>query len=142
MELIKITTSLLVELNYWAILSASIAMFIFGMLWYGPIFGKQWMKYTGLVMESGQNPFQKKMMPAYLLTFVGNFVEATFLLFFTFLVATQFWHMALMLWLGFMVFSAMGPVLWEKKSWGLFFLNSLYRLGSLLVGGFILALFF
>ncbi|PIT92527.1 MAG: hypothetical protein COU08_01975 [Candidatus Harrisonbacteria bacterium CG10_big_fil_rev_8_21_14_0_10_42_17] len=142
MELIKITIDLLLQLNYVAVLVATIVMFVVGFLWYGPIFGRLWMKYMGINPEEAKNISQKEMIPAYVVNFVGNFVEVTFLLFFTFLAATQFWHMALMLWIGFMLFNEMGAVFWMKKPWGFFFINSGYRLVSLLIAGFVLGLFF
>ncbi len=37
---------MLAELNYVAILVAMLIAFILGWLWYGPIFGKPWMKLT------------------------------------------------------------------------------------------------
>jgi len=37
---------------YIPILIATIASFIFGFLWYGPLFGKQWMNLMGFTKKS------------------------------------------------------------------------------------------
>ena len=34
-------------LNWWAILTATVAAFVLGWLWYGPLFGQAWLKAIG-----------------------------------------------------------------------------------------------
>lgn len=41
-----------VTLNHFAIIVATISAFILGGLWYGPLFGKAWMKENGFTPES------------------------------------------------------------------------------------------
>jgi hypothetical protein len=36
------------EINYLAILASGIIMMVLGYLWYGPLFGKPWMKLAGI----------------------------------------------------------------------------------------------
>lgn len=141
MELIKITAKLLAQLDYVPILVASLVVFVFGFLWYGPFFGKQWMKYIGVTESEAKKVSQKKMIPAYLVTFIGNFITVTFLMFLSFVAGTTFWHMALLIWVGFIVFDEMGAVFWMKKPWGFFGINAGYRILMLLLAGYILSLF-
>jgi len=37
----------MIEVNYLAVFIATIASFVFGWLWYGPLFGKAWMRMMG-----------------------------------------------------------------------------------------------
>ena len=39
-------------LNIWAVLGSMVASIVFGFLWYGPLFGKPWMRLSGIVMPS------------------------------------------------------------------------------------------
>jgi len=142
MELIIVTFKLLATLNYLAVLVAAIVAFALGFVWYGPAFGKKWAGYSGISLEAMKSIPKDKMIKTYVLSFVGVFVEVTFLLFFTLLMATQFWHTALMVWFAFLLFSAMGPVFWENKPWGLFLINTSYSLVKLLLAGIVLSFFF
>lgn len=142
MELITITVQLLAQLNFVAVLAAAVAAFVLGFLWYGPVFGKIWMKYMGISHEDAKKVSQKKMIPGYIATFITVFVESMFLLFFTLLLQTAFWHAALMIWVGFIVFQMTGIVFWEGRPWGLFVINAGYRLANLLLIGFVLSFFF
>ena len=42
-------------INWFAILSATLVGFVVGFLWYGPLFGKVWMKEAGLSEEDVKN---------------------------------------------------------------------------------------
>lgn len=142
MELIRITFLLLLQLNYVAVVVAAIAAFVLGFLWYGPIFGKKWMKYSGISAESMKKVSQKDMIGPYAVTFLTAFIETTFLLFFALILQTQLWHAAVLIWFGFILFNSMGIVFWDNKPWGLYFINVGYRLVNLLVMGFVLSFFY
>lgn len=45
----------LTYVNWWAIIAATAATMALGALWYGPLFGKQWMKLEGLTKEDTDN---------------------------------------------------------------------------------------
>jgi hypothetical protein len=38
-------------INHWAVIVAAISMFVLGGLWYGPLFGNQWMQANGFSEE-------------------------------------------------------------------------------------------
>lgn len=42
------------QINYLAVLAAAVSAFVLGGLWYGPLFGKAWMKAAGATPESMQ----------------------------------------------------------------------------------------
>lgn len=39
------------NINFWAVLVATLSTFVVGWLWYGPLFGETWMNATGLSEE-------------------------------------------------------------------------------------------
>ena len=140
----------MVDVNYFAILACAAAAIIIGFTWYGPLFGKPWMKMTGMdnlppeVMEKGKK--QMPMMAA--IQFVGalimGFVLSHSLVFAsTYLgesgvsagLQTGFWN-----WLGFVAPVTIGMVLWEGKPWKLWAIVAGNWLVTLLVMGVILAL--
>ena len=126
-----------VDVNLLSVLVAAVAAMVVGFLWYGPLFGKAWMRLSGV------RPQKKSMMSGMLLGFLGALVLAFVLAAVIGLagadtmgagVAVAFW-----LWLGFSATHALGTVAWEGKSWSLFWLNALGGLVSLVIQGAILA---
>jgi hypothetical protein len=139
----------MVEINYLAVVVAAVASMVIGGLWYGPLFGRQWMAFMGYTPEQCASPEMKAAAKkSYAIMFVGSLVMAYVLAFSIALadIALQtsglssglmggFWN-----WLGFVAPVLLGAVLWERKPWKLFFLNAAYYLVTLLVMGVILAL--
>jgi hypothetical protein len=63
------------DLNWLAVLVAIVANMIVGALWYGPLFGKQWMKEEGLTMgdiEGGNmaGPYGVAVLNSFLMAFI------------------------------------------------------------------------
>ncbi len=134
-----------VPINYVAVVVAAIASMILGFLWYGPLFGKQWMKLSGVTMPKNGPP--PGMWKNYLLALIGSLVMA-FVLTHSLVFAGAYLgvtgvsaglHAGFWNWLGFIAPVTLGSVLWEGKSWKLWCLNNAYQLISLLVMGVILA---
>ena len=134
--------------NIWAVIVAAIVMFVIGGIWYGPVFGKQWMKLVGKSQADIDAAKMSGMGKSYVLMFVGSFIMC-FVLAGSIVNAVHFrlpqlggvgWgiHMAFWTWLGFVAPVTLGSVLWENKSWKLWFLNNGYYLLSLLVAGLII----
>jgi hypothetical protein len=135
------------DVNYLAVLVAAIISMVLGFLWYGPIFGKKWialMNFTPASMEAAK---AKGMAKSYALMVLGSLLMAYILshnlVFGSSYLGTEgvvaglnvgFWN-----WLGFVVPVTMGSVLWEGKSWKLWWLNVGYYLVSMLLMGIILA---
>lgn len=138
-----------VPVNYLAILAAAVSAMVLGSIWYGPLFGKQWIAMMQMTPEQiAKGKADKKgMMRSYGLMFIGALVMAH-VLSYTLVFASDytatfgitaglmagFWN-----WLGFVVPVTLGKVLWEGKSWKHWMLDSGYYLVDLCVMGVILA---
>ncbi|MDO8593926.1 MAG: DUF1761 domain-containing protein [bacterium] len=136
-----------VTINYLAVLLCAIASMVLGSLWYGPLFGKQWVALAGITPEQMERGKRAGMWNLYALALIGALVMAHVLAFslafassyfnatgvFVGLMA-GFWN-----WLGFIAPVTLGSVLWEGKSWKLWILNNAYQLVLLLIMGVILA---
>jgi hypothetical protein len=111
------------QLNYIAILIATIAQFIFGAIWYTPMFGKLW----GKIHEFDKVPAdkQKEMMKnmwkpllvQLIVTFITSFVFA--LLLKGFPVEWNVYGLAFFFWLGFIFPTQVAAVLFggTKPEW-------------------------
>lgn len=129
-----------IPINYLAILACGVMALALGSLWYGPLFGKPWMKMMGIQKpEKLDSKMKQMMMKNYSLTFIAALVTAyTLAHALTFGNAylnmsgigaglqCAFWY-----WLGFVVPVALGGALWDGKPWKLFFINAGYWLVSL-----------
>ena len=136
-----------VPINYLAVIVAAFANMVLGALWYGPLFGEAWktmmafspeklaaMKAKGMAMSYGLMAIGSILMAwvlAHAIIFAGAFLEMGGLS--TGLMA------GFMNWLGFVVPVTVGAVLWEGRSWKLWWLNASYSLVGFLIMGAILS---
>ncbi|MFZ0430900.1 MAG: DUF1761 domain-containing protein [Acidobacteriota bacterium] len=69
------------SINYVAVIVAAVSSFVLGGLWYAPfLFGKAWMKETGLTEEQlGARSLVLVFGLSFVLSLVGSFVFAMFL---------------------------------------------------------------
>ena len=118
------------HINYSAIAAAVVASFVFGFLWYGPLFGKQWAQLMGKKMEDCKD--KKPEGSALLLTLLGTTLT-TFVLAYILQNIKPYCNFgaALFIWLGFYIPLLLGSVTWEGRPWKLFFLNAVYYLLNL-----------
>lgn len=135
-----------IPLNYLAIVAAALAHMVVGMLWYGPLFGRQWKAYMGLTdgsmksmpltaMQAVAGGAVMALLMAYVLAHLLVFVSAFFKISGVMAgLQVGFWN-----WLGFAVPLTAGSFLWEGKPWKLWILNASQYLVSLLAMGVILA---
>ena len=138
----------MVPVNYLAVLACAVLSMIIGSIWYGPLFGKPWMKLMGMTKESMKGFKSSDMARLYGIQLLGSLVMA-FVLSHTIVFAmsyldtsgvsaglqTGFWN-----WLGFVAPVTLTSVLWEGKSWNLWLLNNAYYLVLLSSMGIVLAL--
>jgi hypothetical protein len=134
-----------IPINYVAVVVAALATMAIGTLWYGPLFGKPWMRMTGLSKEGMKNMKMTvfgamigglitSLLMSYVLAHVivfGSEYTQTFGLMGG--VTAAFWC-----WLGFAVPLSGAGYLWEGKPWKLWVLNAAYYLVSFLAMGAIL----
>ncbi|OHB00277.1 MAG: hypothetical protein A3E93_01235 [Candidatus Zambryskibacteria bacterium RIFCSPHIGHO2_12_FULL_43_12b] len=132
------------SINYIAILVAGIAPLVIGSLWYGPIFGKIWIKEAGFTPEMMAQGKEKGMKKSYAITFIFSLVSAYALYYLMSVqsVATisSAITLASLIWLGFQLPIHLSTVLWDTKSFKLFVIYSLHSLVALWVTGIILVL--
>ncbi len=133
------------SINMFAVLASTFVAFIIGGLWYGPLFGKPWLKLLGWSQEKIDGMKKKGGMgKAYAMQFVNSFVMAYVLAHVLEFAKTDSLVMGLQgafwCWLGFIATTFMGKVLWEGKPWKLYFIDTGHYLVNLLVMGAILAL--
>jgi len=137
-----------VLINYWAVLLCAIVGIVIGSLWYGPLFGKQWMRIVGIKKPDEITPAIKRMMmKSYAITAVTTFIMAYVLahvLYYTSSVTRMAGvdagvQVALWSWFGFVVPATLGSVLWEDRPWKYWFITAGYYLVTLIVMGVILS---
>lgn len=137
-----------IPINYWAVIVAAIVNFILGYLWFGPVFGKAWMKASGMQKPAVIDEAMKKsMMRGYAGTFVGSLLMSYALSHFILFAAaymggslmmsgliTAFW-----MWVGFILPVTVGVVFWDNKSWKYWTVTYTYYLVGLLAMAAILS---
>jgi len=127
------------DVNWWAILVATLINMVIGTLWYSPVlFGKPWMKLVGRKMEDMGNP-----NVAYSITTVSALVQ-------TFILANIVRDMSitsplqgallgLLVWLAFAAATTISDTLFANRPWKLWVLNTGYYLAVLIINGALLA---
>ncbi len=127
-------------ISYWGVLVAAVASFIIGAIWYTLLFGKTWVKLSGVEMGKGKSPamlyiinFVATLIIAWVLAHTikysgaGTSVDALMVGFFT--------------WLGYFALATLlGSILWEGKPFKLYLINAGYWLVNIEVMSLILAL--
>lgn len=134
--------------NFWAILISMILSVVIGFIWYGPLFGKQWMELAGIKMPE-EKPGMSVMKKPILLSLIGAFFMS-FALSFSIAFHDAFYSVsgympalaiAFMLWLGFIVPVYFNFAGWEGKPWKLFCINVSYWLVFLLLSASVIVAF-
>ena len=136
-----------VPINYVAVILAAVANMVMGFLWFGPIFGKQWIKMMGITPQQIEEAKKKGMTQSYIIAFVGSFITAWVLAELAVFVESYLLIGAVAAglkagflgWLGFTLLPLLNSVAWEGKSWNLWFLNASYYLVALMVMGAIVS---
>lgn len=135
------------HINMAAVAVAVVANFFLGFLWYTPLFGKAWAKELGFDMSV--KPPAGAMAKGLIIMVIGNFLMA-----YVFAHNQMAWSYvpgasemsavenimsaAIFTWIGFYLPSDLSRVAWEKASWKLFAINTVYHFLTLLVAATIL----
>jgi hypothetical protein len=135
-----------IVINYWAVAACMVSSVIIGFAWYGPLFGKPWMKLSGISMPDKKPSFFVMLKPI-VISLLGALLMSLILghwLVFSAVVLGvtgiegglqgAFW-----LWLGLTVPVSVSVVAWEGKPWKLFLIHSGYWLALLSVMSLILS---
>ncbi len=121
--------------SYAAIAAAMAASIVLGMLWYGPFFGKMWMKLVGMSEADMKKAKEKGMGKTYAIMVLATLVMTTVLCIvlqaFGAETAKEAGKVGFWVWLGFVATTTVDGVLWKNEPWKLWVLNNAYRLISL-----------
>jgi len=124
------------EVNYLAVLVAAVASFLLGWFWYGPLFGKPWMKLMNFdknSMKSMKLSPVTAMILGFLTYLIIAYVLAGFISILNAATIVEGMKIAFWIWLGFIATTTLGSFLWEGKSIKLYLLNNAYNLLNILV---------
>ncbi len=135
-------------INFGAVVASMVLSVALGFLWYGPVFGKQWMKLSGIQMPDGK-PSISVMIKPIILSLVGSFLMSSVLSFSLVFHNTYYGttgiltciSFAFVLWLGFIAPAYLNLTGWEGKPWKLFFINAGYWLVFLLISAMLISFF-
>jgi hypothetical protein len=135
------------QISFVAVVVATIANFFFGFLWYTPLFGKVWARE--LKFDMSGTPKKGEMARGLIFSLIGNFLLA-----FVLAHNNAAWGFvpemkdsssvstiatsAIFTWLGFFLPVDLNRVSWERASWKLFAINTVYHLLSLVIAAAIL----
>ena len=132
-----------VTINYLAVLVAAIASMVIGFLWYGPLFGKQWIQFMDFDKKKINEAKKKGMGKIYALAFltalIMSYVLAHFVDYVEAMTIADGAVLGFWLWIGFFATTQIGSVLWEGKPVKLYLINTLHYLVALAVMAVILA---
>ena len=129
----------MIQVNWTAVILAAVGAMIVGSVWYGPLFGKSWMKLVGISKEDTN---KKEIPKLYSIMFLGAIVEAY--------VLSHFIHYAgaigpllgaktgLWAWLGFVATTMIGNYMFAKRPMKLYLIDAGYALVNLVVMGAII----
>ena len=113
---------MLTNINWWLVLAVSVLQIFIGSIWYGPIFGKFWMKLMGSAHMSKEEikKAQKEMMPMYVIQFLMSFIMNIAIyvavkISSDGMLLTDIWA-AIVLWIGFVLPIQVGEVIWSNLS--------------------------
>lgn len=130
------------EIDFLAVLGATLAAFVVGALWYGPLFGKQWkmlMGFSDESMKSMKMTFAKAMSGGFVATLVLVFVLANFLNTLPVLTVGTALTLGFWVWIGFVATIMTNMVWYENRPWKLYLINASHYLVAILVASAVLA---
>ncbi len=124
---------ILTDINFLAVVLATIANIVLGMFWYSPsILGTIWAKAHNFSM-----PILNPAPVSYFLSIGVSFITALFLAFFiNWLNITTVWEgikLAIYLWIGFIATTHFSGVIWARKSYLAYLIDSAFQLVSLVI---------
>ena len=132
-----------VAVNYWIVLVAAVAGMVIGFLWFGPLFGKQYMALMNFDKKKMQEAKKKGMGKTYALAYLTSLVMAYVLAYFVSYAGAKTIAdgaaLGFLVWIGFFATTQLGMVLWEGKPVKLYVITTLHYLVTLAVMAAILA---
>lgn len=133
------------EINYIAIIVASVLAMAIGAIWYGPLFGNKWMDIIGISPEDKQKreEMQKGAAKLYFVQFLLTLFQVWVLAYY--IAGWEEAHgvvNALWIWAAFLIPTVAGTAMWNNDSskiaWARFLIQGGYQLVIFIVFGVIL----
>lgn len=127
---------MILNVDLFAVLGATVAAFAVGALWYGPLFGARWkmlMGYTDERMKAMKMTPLQAMGGGFVGTLVMVFILSMFLPVPPALTIGTALTRAFLIWLGFIATVQLNSVWYEERSIKLYVLNAAHSLVALLV---------
>jgi hypothetical protein len=117
-----------VDVNWLAVLAASVVGFAVGGLWYGPLFGQAWMRSIGMDPQVAKNSSKKGLRQIFTITFILQWIMAYCLAMFIgnmpgALEGALYGFLAGLPWVGFAIVI---NALYEQKSLSYMLINGSY----------------
>ncbi len=133
-----------IDVNWLAIVVATVSNMVLGMLWYGPLLGKRWMKAMGMDPNMMMDKAKRKegnraMMLMVPLAFLTAYVMAHFVDYTGSVTIKDGAQCGFWLWLGFQLPLILQGRIFENKKMELIYINGSYQLAALMLQGAILA---
>jgi len=128
------------SVNWLAVLVTGLGYMVIGGLWYGPLFQKPWMRLANVNEADAKAGAGKAYVMMFIVALVSVFVLAMFV---NAIGADTFGEgmlVGLLIWVGFVGTVLLNGVIFEKRPFALYVLNSGYNLVTLLVAGGVLAI--
>ena len=127
------------SVKWWALLIGIVVNFIVGMLWYGPIFGKAWMKLVGLTEEQIQSGGNNLLYVFSLLSaFFSTYVLAILLNLADVQTVPAAIGIGLLMWFGFFFMPLANHSMYESRPAKLVLINGFYSFTTVLIVSIVL----
>ncbi len=127
-----------VTFNLWAILVSAVASMMIGTVWYSKVmFGPTWAKLMGFDMSKNQDQaklkkMQKEMTSASIVMMLSLIVLAVVMSIFVDFALARDWMsgalVGLLAWIGFVGTTSVTGVMFGKRSWTLWAIDTMYML--------------
>jgi len=134
------------DVNTGAVLAVTVVSFIFSFLWYGPLFGKLWVKLSKIpaievakAKKKGMKGMWRSMVLGFFGTFVMAYIFSEFISLLGMIDVLQAAVLGFWIWLAFFACTTLlNATLWEGKSWSLFAFNAFYWIINLMLIGILI----
>jgi hypothetical protein len=134
-------------INLGAVIASALAYMFIGMLWYGPLFGKPWMKLMNIDPSSMDKKDKEKgraVMNAYMISFFSSMLIAyvfdVLLAYLGVTTAIGGLSAAILIFIGFVALPNITDILFGGKPVKLYLIDNGYKLAYLIAIGVIVAL--
>lgn len=134
-----------IVINWWAIIVCAVASMVLGSIWYGPLFGKTWLRIIGaseMDIEK-RKEMQKKAMPLYFIQIILSIFQVWVLAYYIagWVEASALTN-ALWIWAGFVMPTVAATAMWNnnprKIAWAQFLVQAGYQLVAFIMFALIL----